>query len=391
MRLQPAPERRRALRLVWLFGIISLLADATYEGARAITGPFLAVLGASGAVVGIVSGAGELVGYLIRLASGYWTDRIRRYWALLGLGYALNLGAVPLLALVGRWEWAVLLLLLERLGKGLRTPPRDVVLSYAAARLGGGRVFGLHEALDQIGAVGGPLFVAAILGVRESYALAFAALALPAMGALVVLAYTHRRYPHPERLEGNPVPEARSERFPAVFGWYLAASAALAMGYADFPLIGYHAERIGVLSGQEVAALYALAMGVDALAALLFGRLFDRLGLWALIIALLMSAGFAPLAFAGRPEAIVAGAVLWGVGMGAQESVLRAEIARLLPPEWRGRAYGIFHAVFGLAWFVGSLAMGLLYERDLQLLVIWSVGFLVLATGLMGVTMRTNK
>ncbi|MCS7154516.1 MAG: MFS transporter [Bacteroidota bacterium] len=389
--MRPVRKRRWALRLVVLFGVISLLADATYEGARALAGPFLATLGATASAIGAISGAGELLGYLFRLLSGYWADRSRRYWLLMGTGYAINLGAVPLLALVGHWQWAAALLLLERIGKGLRTPARDLILSYASAPVGRGWAFGLHEALDQMGAVLGPLLVAAILGARENYALAFAALAVPATLALAVLGYARLQYPRPELLEsaeqqatGRP-----AGRYPAAFGWYLAAAAALAIGYADFPLIGYHAERLGLLSARSVAALYALAMAVDAASALCFGRWFDRSGLWALMGALLLSAASAPFAFAEHPEAVVAGAILWGIGMGAQESVLRAEIARLIAPQQRGRAYGIFNACFGAAWFGGSLVMGALYDRALLgAVVAWSVGFQLLALLLVALTIR---
>ena len=140
--------KNHALKFIILLGIVSLFADMTYEGARSITGPYLALLGASAAVVGFVAGFGELVGYALRLVSGYMADKTRRYWAMTIIGYAVNLLAVPLLALAGNWPMAAILLIAERMGKAIRTPPRDVMLSHAASQVGRGWGFGLHEAMD---------------------------------------------------------------------------------------------------------------------------------------------------------------------------------------------------------------------------------------------------
>jgi hypothetical protein len=151
---------RLALRFVVGIGLVSLFADFTYEGGRSISGPFLAVLGASPLLVGAVAGVGEFRGYLVRLFSGRLTDRTGQHWLLMYLGYALNLLSVPALALAGGTADASALLFLERLGKGLRTPARDALLSRAGKEVGQGKVFGLHELLDQLGAFLGPLAVA---------------------------------------------------------------------------------------------------------------------------------------------------------------------------------------------------------------------------------------
>jgi hypothetical protein len=207
------PSQSAALRFVVLLGVVSLLADITYEGARSLSGPYLNLLGASATVVGITAGFGEFIGYALRLVSGWLTDRTQKYWALTILGYAVNLLAVPLLALAGSWEIAVGLLIAERLGKAIRTPARDVMLSNAAGRLGRGWGFGLHEALDQIGGVSGPLLMAAALYARTDYRTAFGLLLIPALLALAVLVAARFRYSQPEQFEPR-TPKLETRGFP---------------------------------------------------------------------------------------------------------------------------------------------------------------------------------
>jgi MFS family permease len=370
--LLPSPRREAALRFVILLGVVSLLADATYEGARSITGPYLGVLGASGAIVGVVAGLGELVGYVLRLASGYLADRTRRYWTITFLGYLVNLGAVPLLAFTGHLPAAASLIIAERIGKGLRTPARDAMLSHATQQIGRGWGFGLHEALDQIGAVMGPLAVAGVLAARSSYRTSFAVLALPAALALAVLMIARRLNPRPRDLEVE-TPHLESAGLPRRLWIYVAGTALVGAGYADFSLIAFHMGQRAVVSASSIPLLYALAMGVDALAALVFGRVFDRFGPSVLSAAVLLSALFAPLVFLGGAPAALAGMALWGVGMGAQESIMRAAVAEMVAADRRGAAYGIFNAGYGVFWFLGSTTMGLLYDASIPFLVAFSV------------------
>lgn len=366
--------RRAALSFVVLIGIVSLFADMTYEGARAITGPFLAVLGASGAVVGFVAGFGELIGYGLRLVSGYVADRTGRYWPITIIGYAVNMLAVPLLALAGLWEVAAALMIAERVGKAIRTPPRDALLSHAASRMGSGWAFGLHEALDQVGAVLGPLAVAGVLALRAGYQTAFAVLLVPAILALGFLAAARIRYPTPRDFEPESAHGSEGEgRFPRVFWVYLVGVAFLAAGYADFPLIAFHLKRLAVTSDTSIPLLYALAMGADAVAALVLGRLFDARGFRVLVVVPLVSCLFALLVFSTSAALVVVGAVLWGVGMGGQESIVRAAIAGMIPAHRRGTAYGVFNSVYGLVWFAGSAVMGVLYDVSVAGLIGFSV------------------
>ncbi len=361
-----------ALKFVVLLGVVSLFADMTYEGARSITGPYLAVLGASATVVGLVAGFGELIGYGLRLVSGYLSDRTGRYWAITLVGYAVNMLAVPLLALAGNWEIAALLIVAERTGKAIRTPARDAMLSHATSEIGRGWGFGLHEAMDQIGAVLGPLIVAAVLYVRGDYQTGFVLLLIPALLALGVLVAARLIYPHPGELEVD-IPAPATRGFSRVFWLYLAAVGLIAAGYADFPLIAYHFEKAATVSASWIPIFYAIAMGVDALAALVFGRLFDRFGLTILVVVALLSALFAPLVFLGGFALALLGMALWGIGMGAQESIMRAAIAGMIPPDRRGTAYGVFNTGYGVFWFAGSALMGVLYDRSLPLLIVFSV------------------
>jgi len=364
--------KKTTFRFIILLGMVSLFADMTYEGARSITGPYLALLGASGAVVGIVAGFGELVGYALRLLSGYISDKTKRYWLMTIVGYTVNLLAVPILALAGRWELAAVLMISERIGKAIRTPSRDAMLSHATKEIGRGWGFGLHEAMDQIGAMLGPLIVAGVLYVKGGYKTSFLILLIPALLALSVLLIARYLYPKPKDLEAVSV-TLETKGFPRIFWIYLAAIALVAIGYVDFPLIAYHFKKIAIVSDNWIPVFYAVAMGVDAIAALLFGRLFDRKGVSILAVATLVSLFFAPLVFLGGFYLAFAGIALWGIGMGAQESIMRAAIAKMVSVNKRGTAYGIFNAGYGLFWFLGSAIMGILYDMSIPILIIFSV------------------
>ncbi len=366
-------SKQKAINFVVLIGIVSLFSDMTYEGARSVTGPFLAVLGASGTVVGFVAGLGELLGYGLRLISGFLSDRLGKYWTITILGYILNLFAVPLLALAGRWEIAAVLMITERIGKAIRTPARDAMLSHATKEVGRGWGFGLHEALDQIGAVIGPLIVTVVLYLKGGFKTGFAVLLVPALLAIVVLIAARVIYPTPRDLETEQPKPSVGTGFPRAFWLYLAAVVLIAAGYVDYPLISYHLKKVAVVSNNWLPVFYAVAMGVDALAALIFGYLFDRIGIYVLVIAALISSVFAPLVFFGGFTMALLGMAAWGIGMGAQESVLRAAIAGMIPPDRRGTAYGVFNTGYGLFWFLGSALMGVLYDISVGYVVAFSV------------------
>ena len=382
--------QRRALTFVVLMGVVSLLADMVYEGGRSIAGSYLALLGASGTAVGLVAGFGELIGYGLRLLFGYLSDRTRRYWAFTIAGYALTALAVPALALAGSWQLAVVFLTIERISKALRSPAKDTLLAYATSSIGHGKGFGLHEVLDQIGAVAAPLLLAAVVAWQGDYRLAVALLIIPGILSIVVLLMARARFPQPENLAGRTLALA-TRGLTGQFWLYLAAVGLIAAGFADFPLIAFHLQRTAVLPSATIPALYALAMAVDALTAFLFGLLFDRVGFRALTLAALLSSGFAPLAFSGSAALVLLGMVLWGIGMGAQESILRAAVAGMVAPERRGTAYGLFNTGYGLFWFAGSAILGLLYDVSLPTLMPVSVGLQLMAVVVLMIVGRPSE
>jgi MFS family permease len=361
-----------ALRFVVLIGVVSFFADMTYEGSRSITGPYLALLGASATIVGIVAGGGELLGYTLRIVSGRLSDSTGRYWPITLAGYVVQMAAVPALALVGNWQAAAILIALERVGKALRNPPRDAMLAHATTEIGRGWGFGLHEALDQAGALVGPLVAAAVLAARGQYQVAFALLLIPALLTLGMLVVARISYPDPSGLAARPA-DLQTGGLPRELWIYLGATMLVAAGFADFSLIAFHFAQARTVPADWVPLFYAAAMGVSGIGSLVFGRMFDRTGIVVLVPLTLVSACFAPLVFLGAPPAAFIGTVLWGLGMGVHESIMAAAVAGMVPSRRLASAYGLFNLLYGVAWFLGSAAMGVLYEVSLPALVSFSV------------------
>lgn len=365
--------KSRSLKFVLLFGLINLFADFVYEGSRGIIGPYLAFLGASAFTIAVVTGFGEFVGYAWRLVSGNLSDKTGQYWPITIFGYVIQMTSVPLLALVGSWQIASVLIIMERFGRATRNPPRDVMLSYAAKEVGGyGWTFGVNEALDQLGALFGPLTVAGILAWRGDYRLAFAMLLIPALIMLSLLAIARLTYPHPEKMDSTP-PNLEAKGLPRVYWLYLAGAIFVAIGFADFPFMAYHLEKMSIVSPSMIPVFYALAMGVSGVGSLLFGRLFDKFGIIILVPLTVLSALFAPLVFLGGFWAALIGIALWGLGMGVHESIIPAAVALMVPVQRRASAYGLFTAGYGIFWFLGSALIGSLYGVSLPLLIAFSL------------------
>ena len=342
----PCQPRRHAVAFIVLIGTVSLFADMTYEGARAIIGPFLGSLGASALVVGFVAGFGELMGYVLRIVSGRLADHTGRYWGGVFLGYAINLFSVPLLALAPGVGTAAVLMIAERMGRAIRSPLRDAMLSHAASRIGQGWGFGLHEALDQTGATIGPLLVAFILWRADGYRTGFALLLLPACIAMALVLAAAHQYPRPRDLAPLTQP-ILDTGFPPAFWLYCMAGALIGAGYADFALVAYHFGQAAVLPSAWVPVSYAIAMLAAGGAALLLGRLLDRLGIVVVLVASVVAAIATPLLFLGGFGSALAGVVLWGVGMGAQDLVLKAALGAFVPPERRATGYGTYDMLRG--------------------------------------------
>src|ERR1044072_8130810 len=258
-------KSRSALQFVLIIGIANFFADFTYEGARAIVGPFLGSLGASAAIVGFVAGFGELLGYGLRSVSGYFADKSHKHWAFAFVGYAVNMLAFPALALTRQWPLAASFVVSERIGRGIRKPTVEAMLSYAGKSIGAGRVFGLNEALDQACATFGPLLMALVLYLNGGYRTGFGVLLIPALlclGTLVLVRLLHLR--PPEFAEGTGHALATTNLTQA-YWIYLAAGALLAAGFADFALIGFHFQKANVVPGNLIPVFYAVAMAVSAL------------------------------------------------------------------------------------------------------------------------------
>ena len=364
----------RPWRFVIWFGTISLLADFVYEGARSVTGPLLASLGASAAVVGAVTGAGEAAALLLRLGSGPLADRSGRFWAWAIAGYALTVASVPTLGVTGVLWAACALVIAERVGKAVRSPAKDTLLSHATAATGRGRGFAVHEAMDQVGALLGPLTVAGMLALTgDDYGPALGVLAVPGVAVLALLVWLRRRVPDPAAYERAVTPEGErpnpGARLPRAFWVYACFTAATMTGFATFGVLSFHVVERGLLPTAAVPLLYAAAMVVDALAALATGWVYDRVGPRVLIVLPVLSAAVPALAFTDSLAPVVLGSLVWGAATGVQESTLRATVADLVAPGRRATAYGLFAAVVGGAAFAGGALTGVLYDISIPVLI----------------------
>lgn len=381
-----------AWRFIMAFGVVSLLMDFVYEGARSITGPLLGALGASGAVVGVVTGVGEAAAFGLRLVSGPLADRTRRFWTWTILGYVVTAVAVPFLGLAGVLWVASALVIAERVGKAVRSPAKDTLVSHATAVTGRGKGFAVHEAMDQVGAVIGPLTVAGILAVTgDDYAPALGVLAIPGAAAIALLFWLRARVPDPAGYETTPtagetVVPGQSRRLPRAFWVYAAFTAATLSGFATFGVLSFHLVRQHLLPVAAVPVVYAAAMGVDALAALATGWLYDRTGTTTLAVLPLLAAATPLLAFTRTAWLAVAGALLWGAAVGIQESTLRATVADLVPVGRRATAYGIFAGIMGAATLVGGALTGVLYDVSVPLLITVVITIQALALALLLIT-----
>jgi MFS family permease len=366
----------RPWKFVLWFGVVSMLADVTYEGARSITGPYLASLGASAALVGAVTGAGEAIGLSGRLVSGPLADRTRAYWSLALGGYFLTALAVPLMGLTSILWIVCGLVLAERAGKALRRPAKDVMLSHATSAIGRGRGFAVHQAMDQVGAVVGPLAVAAVFAITGNYAPTFAMLAVPGFGVIVLLLWLRRRVPDPSLYEPRSVGSKGSQpvetgriKLGRPFWQYLAFATTTTVGYTTFGVLSYHLVAQDLVKPAMVPVIYACAMAVDGIAALLAGMMFDRMGRRVLVVVPVLAAAVPVIAFSSSLALVITGIMTWSAVMGIQESVMRAALADLVPVERRGTAYGYFAGFLGGAALIGGVLTGALYQTSLPLLI----------------------
>jgi len=349
-----------ASRFVLTMGVVNLFADMTYEGGASINGQFLGMLGAGAAAISIIAGLGEFLGYALRSLAGYVADKSGRYWTVTFIGYAINLLAVPAMALAGDWRVAAVFILLERIGRAIRKPTVEAMLSYTTAELGKGRVYAVNTAMDEIGATVGPLAVAAVLFLGGSYRTCFALLLISSLLALASLTVARVNFPLPSSLEEGPT--AQDERFARSYWLHMLAGACFAAGLLSYELIAYHLASTGLVEDSWIPVLLAFATGCGVIASLVFGRLYDQSGLPVVLIAVVLSALFTPLVFQGTLLAALLAMPLWGIGYATQDTLLKAIVAGVLPKGKRSLAFGLFYAGYGVGWLLGSIAAGLLYE-----------------------------
>lgn len=379
----------QAMIFIILFGIVSLFSDMTHEGASSIRGAYLSLLGASAGTIGFISGLGELIGYSMRYVFGKITDKTHKYWAMTIFGYILDIIAVPCLALVGENGWiaACLLLVVQRMGKAIKKPAKDTIMSFAASQEGAGKSFGIQELLDQIGAFLGPVLLYLVMLFKtdgttfEIYKTCFAILLVPGMITIIMLFVTKYKFPNPEHFEPEPK-EYVPFKMKKSFIYYIAGISLFSFGFIDYSLIIMHVsknftsistglvETSSIINSGTIPLLYAGAMLVDAVAALFFGYMFDKKGTKALVISTIISAPFSLFIFGfNSVSAVLFGIVLWGVGMGAQESILKAAVTSVVPKQSRATGYGIFECFFGIFWFLGSWLLGVLYDISISLMI----------------------
>jgi MFS family permease len=380
--------KKTAIRFILLFGLISLLGDIIYEGARGVNGPYLRTLGASAAIVGLVAGIGELLGYLIRLVSGYFSDKTHAHWVFTIIGYSF-LMVIPMLALTGIWQFAAIFMVLERIGKGVRSPAKDTILSQATKQVGTGFGFAIVEFLDQIGATIGPLIFTfffmsigpgdkSIIDYQHGYSLMW----IPFVVLMMVLFTAFFLVKNPEELEKDVVKKPQPDRITRTFWLYCIFTFVTTLGFLNFAIIGYHLKANAIVTDAQIPLLYALAMAVDAVIGLFVGKMYDRLkirfdnehaGLLMLIILPVFTATLPIFTLSFHIGLIITGVVLWGVVMGTHETIMKAGIADITSIRKRGTGYGIFNMLYGVAIFIGSAAAGFLYDYSINLLIILMV------------------
>jgi len=357
-------NRKTAYLSILLLGIVSLMGDVVYEGSRGIVPSYLKFLGASAVIVSLVGGLGDFLGYALRLVSGFLADTTRAYWLFIFLGYGLIV-SIPFLGLSLGFEMAVILILLERLGKAFRSPARDTVLSFISKNLGAGKTFGLHELLDQIGAIGGPLLVTVLMFYsNDNYRYTFSFLFLPFLALLAVLVYTYKRIGARAIVFKKQNVEGKREKLTKPFYTYAFAVLLNSAGLMTYTLILYKASTILQPTEQWIVPLiYLLIQGVDAPTALLAGYAYDKFGIEILLVPFLLSA-FPPLLimFNAQLSTLIAATIVFGLVLGMQESIYRAAVSELTPVSSRGTAYGIFNTAYGVGFLISGAVYGLLME-----------------------------
>lgn len=367
-----------AVTVILLFGIISMLGDVVYETARSVNSQYLNLLGISAAKVGLVFGIGEFLGYSLRLIAGMLSDKSGKYWTFMFVGYGMLL-VVPLMGFTRKWDVLIIFILMERIGKALRNPAKDTILSKVSEnQVGVGFAFGLQEALDQVGAFIGPLIFTMVFyftgrnGIAQ-YQLGYKLLVIAVIFLMIFLSYTYYRVRKDELIPRIAKREFQTERLKPIFWVYTAFTFFCMLGFVNFSTTGYHLKNNNLMSDGDITLLYSMAMAADALTALLVGKAYDHIkiktgmktgGLLVLMAIPFITLLLPFLTLSSSIPLIVVGMMVFGIVMGTHETVMRSAIADITPFNKRGTSYGVFNTVYGFALFGGSALMGWLYDLN---------------------------
>jgi len=361
-----------AFAFVFTMGIVNLFGDTTYEGGAAINGQFLGSLGASAAAISIIAGAGEFLGYALRSVAGWTADKSGKYWPVTIVGFAINLFAVPAMALAGTWQVAALLILAERTGRAIRKPTVEAMLSYSTGALGTGWVYALNTALDETGATIGPLLIAFAMYRHASYRTSYSWLLVSAVLAFIALIVARMIFSVPSQLEQGER-TAKAKRFTPAFWIYMMGAACFGAGLMSFEFIAFHLASHRIASAYWIPVLLGIATGFGVLVNLVLGRLYDRNAIGTLVGAVFVSALFSPFVFLGGFAVALFGMLLWGIGYAVQDTLFKAVVADRLPEGRRNFAFGIFYTGYGVGWLIGSVAVGLLYDVSVIAVIAFSM------------------
>jgi len=383
-------SKRTAYVAILAMGIVSMLGDIVYESGRGIAPDYLRFLGASALLVGMVSGAGEFIGYAARLVSGNLADRSHAYWLFIFFGYGLIL-AIPLIGFTFSIEVVMALLLLERFGKALRSPSRDTVVSIVSKGVGSGKAFGLHEAIDQIGAIIGPLILAGVMFyTANNYPIAFKILLIPFALMLAAIAYTYRKIGKGVEVEAKNIKDEGSS-LTRGFWIYCIAILLNTLGLIPVALILYSGASILQPLGQQwiVPLLYVIVQSVDAPMALISGYFFDKLGVKLLTLPFILAIFPAFLVSYAGLAGVIAACITFGFVLGMQESIYRAAICDLVPLNRRGTAYGIFNTALGLGTLASGIIFGFLMEHSYSAVVLAGIATVLQISAI--IALRSDK
>lgn len=367
-----------AVAVIIIFGLISMFGDVVYESARSANSQYMNLLGISAAQVGLVFGIGEFLGYALRLLAGIMSDKTGKHWAFMFVGYGMLI-SVPLIGLTMNWNFLIILILMERIGKALRNPAKDTILSSVAeGQVGVGFAFGLQEALDQLGAFLGPLVFTAVFyftsknGLSE-YQLGYKFLIVPFILLMLFVYYAYRKITSSDLLPSPKSKEYQNTKLESIFWFYTIFTFFCAAGFVNFSTTGYHLKASGLMSDANITLVYSFAMVVDAVAALVVGKTYDRLkektkkrtgGILVLAVIPILTVLLPLLTLSNSKTLIIIGMAFFGIVMGTHETIMRSAIADITPYRKRGTGYGIFNSAYGLALLTGSALMGVFYDME---------------------------